>query len=113
MPLAIAGFPGVPVGRRWVQRRVVPGALFDLGYDAESMPDLFRVVYRGVNVLESDWCGSSSNDGNAAYPGGVVSPGSGEATGLFAKSGSNPFTVVVIGGESGTVRDYSVRCRSC
>jgi hypothetical protein len=86
--------------------------VFDLRFDAKSVPDRFRVVYRNVNVFESGWRGSSSYDGNAEYPGGVVSPGSGEATDLFAKSGNNAFTVVVIGGESGTVWDYSVRCRA-
>jgi len=96
----------------WDIAAIPEGAVFDLRFDAASMPDRFRVVYRGVNVFESGWRGSSSYDGNAEYPGGVVSPGSGEATDLFAKSGSNAFAVVVIGGESGTVWDYSVRCRT-
>ncbi|MBW6455611.1 MAG: hypothetical protein K0A98_06975 [Trueperaceae bacterium] len=96
----------------WDVATIPEGAVFDLRFDAKSMPDRFRVVYRGVNVFESGWRGSSTYDGNPAYPGGVVSPGSGEAPDLFAKSGSNAFTVVVIGGESGTVWDYSVRCRT-
>jgi len=95
----------------WDIATIPEGAVFDLRFDAESMPDRFRVVYRGTNVFESGWRGSSGYDGNPEYPGGVVSPGSGEATDLFAKSGGNAFTVVVIGGESGTVWDYSVRCR--
>jgi len=95
----------------WDIATIPEGAVFDLRFDAKSMPDRFRVVYRGANVFESGWRGSASYDGRPAYPGGVTSPGAGEATGLFAKAGSNVFTVVVIGGESGTAWDYSVRCR--
>jgi hypothetical protein len=96
---------------RWDVSTIPDGAVFDLRYDAESMPDRFHVDYLGARVWDSGWRGSSSYATDPDYPGGIAGPGAGERLDLFRKAGSDRLTVTVIGGESGTVWSYQVRCR--
>ena len=76
------------------------------------MPDRFRVVHEGAIVFESGWRGDASYADAASYPGGIAGPGAGDALGLFARSGTTSFTVIVIGVDPNTEWDYSVRCRT-
>ena len=95
----------------WDVATIPAGATFDLRFDAHSVPDRFRVVYEGVIVFESGWRGDASYADAASYPGGIAGPGAGEALGLFPRSGTSSFTVIVIGVDPDTEWDYSVRCR--
>lgn len=96
---------------RWDVSDIPDGAVFDVRYDAESMPDVFRIDYQGARIWDSGWRGSSSYADDPDYPGGIAGPGAGERLDLFRKSGTDVFTVTVVGGESGTVWSYQVRCR--
>jgi hypothetical protein len=96
----------------WDISTIPAGALFDISYDALNVPDTFVVEYPSNSVvLDTGWRGSSNYDGNPNYPGGVTSPGEGRKSGMFTKTGIQSFKVTVLGGQPGTVWNYSIRCR--
>lgn len=97
----------------WDISAIPKGAVFDLSFNAYSIPDIFLVDYpEGMQVLETGWRGDPEYEGNPRYPGGISGPGYGEVSGLFTKGKSDFFVVRVIGGEPGTAWDYSVICRA-
>ncbi len=96
----------------WDISDIPKGAVFDLRFDAYSIPDMFLADYPdGMQVVNTGWRGESSYEGNPRYPGGIAGPGSGSVNGLFTKGKNDTFTVRVIGGEPGTAWDYQVSCR--
>ncbi|MDF1524261.1 MAG: hypothetical protein P1P87_15775, partial [Trueperaceae bacterium] len=95
----------------WDVAAIPFGATFDLRFDAHSVPDRFRVVHEGAIVYESGWRGDASYADEASYPGGIAGPGVGDALGLFERTGTASFTVIVIGVDPDTEWAYSVRCR--
>ncbi len=96
----------------WDITEIPKGAVFDLHFDAYSIPDMFLAEYpEGMLVLNTGWRGDTSYEGNPRYPGGISGPGQGAADGLFTKGKNDVFTVRVIGGEPGTAWDYQVSCR--
>lgn len=96
---------------RWDISSIPEGAVFDIRYDARSVPDRYEVDYPiGNRVLDTGWRGSGRYAGSS-YPGGIQGPGRGTASNIFQKRGVNHFVVRVFGGGSGTVWDYQVRCR--
>lgn len=108
---------GVELRRRggtldhWDVAAIPDGAHFGIRFDAYTLPDEFRIAYRGTTALDTGWRGSSDYQGDAAYPGGIAGPGSGEQLDLFVKSGTTTFTVTVIGVDDDTEWTYNVRCR--
>ncbi|HOU53428.1 MAG TPA: PKD domain-containing protein [Myxococcota bacterium] len=97
----------------WDISMIPKGAVFDLQFDAYSIPDMFLAEYPdGLLVLSTGWRGDSSYEGNPRYPGGIAGPGGGSVSGLFVKGRTDFFTVRVIGGEPGTAWDYQVSCRT-
>lgn len=96
----------------WDISAIPKGAVFDLQFDAYSIPDMFLAEYPdGLVVLSTGWRGDASYEGNPRYPGGIAGPGYGSVSGLFVKGRTDFFTVRVIGGEPGTAWDYQVSCR--
>ena len=95
----------------WDISGIPDGATFDLRFNARTVPDRYRVTYRGVQVFDSGWRGASRYDDDTRYPGGIAGPGAGEELGLFVKTATSAFTVTVVGVEDETVWDYRVRCR--
>lgn len=96
---------------RWDISSIPEGAVFDIRYNAYSVPDRYEVDYPiGNRVLNTGWRGSRSYAGSR-YPGGIQGPGSGTASNIFQKRGVNQFVVRVFGGGSGTAWNYQVRCR--
>lgn len=98
----------------WDISAVPSGAVFDIEYDAKSIPDRYIVEYPdGNTVLDTGWRGATSsyNENPALYPGGLSGPGQGSVSAMFSKSGFNSFKVTVIGPDSRTAWDYSIRCR--
>ncbi len=95
----------------WDISMIPPDSVFDIEYDAYSIPDKYLVDYAGSRVLDTGWRGSSSYEGNPLYPGGIAGPGWGSASGFFTKVSADSFTVTVIGPQSGTAWNYRVRCR--
>lgn len=88
------------------------GCVFDLRFDAYSMPDKYIVEYPdGTIVYDSGWRGDSSYSG-AAYPGGVAGTGYGEKLTMFAKGAQQHFKITIIGGEPGTAWEYSIKARN-
>ena len=96
----------------WDISAIPDGATFDIAFDARNKPDSFQVVYQGATVLNTGWRGAAGYGDEPRYAAGIAGPGQGQQDGLFVKSGTNSFTVTVIGGEDGTVWDYRVRCRT-
>lgn len=97
----------------WSIAEIPPGALFDLYFDAYSIPDMFFVEYpEGILLVSTGWRGDFSYNDNPRYPGGIAGPGQGEVSGMFKKGKNDYFVVSVIGGEPGTEWTYQVRCRT-
>jgi hypothetical protein len=95
----------------WNITQIPAGALFDIKYDAYSVPDKFVVEYPiGTLAHDTGWRGSASYAG-PLYPGGIVGPGAGEALGIFTRGGQASFKVTVYGPDAGTLWQYSIRCR--
>jgi len=89
------------------------GCVFDLRFDAYSMPDKYIVEYPdGTIVYDSGWRGDASYEGNPAYPGGIAGTGYGEKLAMFPKAAQQYFKITIIGGESGTVWEYSIKARN-
>jgi hypothetical protein len=83
-----------------------------LTYEAYNVPDRWRVVWNGVEVINTGFRGNAANNAalNAAgYP-SVVGGGSGSAT--FSKSASSPNTAIVYVDAplSGTAWDFTLSC---
>lgn len=96
----------------WDISDIPANAVFDVRFDAFSIPDKIVVEYPfRTKVLDTGWRGSASYDGDLLYPGGVTSPGSLEILDVFTKNGPNKFKVTVIGPDTSTAWDYKVRCR--
>lgn len=97
----------------WDISAIPVGASFDISFDAYAIPDKFKVEYpTGTVQLETGWRGSSSYNGNPAYPGGIQGTGAGEKLSMFTKGASNTIRVTVTGGESGTAWNYNLRCNA-
>jgi hypothetical protein len=97
----------------WDISSLPTGCVFDLQFDAYSMPDKYIVEYPdGTFVYDSGWRGDASYEGNAAYPGGIAGTGYGEKLAMFAKGTQQHFKITIIGGESGTAWTYSIRARN-
>lgn len=87
------------------------GVVFDLKFDAYSMPDKFIVEYPdGTIVYNSGWRGDASYEG-PKYPGGIAGIGAGQSLAMFAKGTQQYFKITIIGGESGTAWEYSMKAR--
>lgn len=97
----------------WDMGSLPDGAIIDFRFNAQSVPDKFVVKYEGNVVFDSGWRGVQSyiNRNPGLYPGGLSGPGRGSVDGIFTKSRSNTFQVIVFGPESGTAWDYSFRAR--
>jgi len=105
------GGQGVTVDN-WDIRDIPLGAVFDMGFDAYTIPDKYIVEYPvGAVVLDTGWRGASYYEGNPLYPGGIAGPGRGQVDGFFTRSGVDEFKVTVIGPQSGTRWRYQIRCR--
>lgn len=88
------------------------GSIFDIRFDALSVPDRYVVQYPPDSVVfDSGWRGSQSrlDQKPQLYPGGLSGPGKGEKMGLFSKGSSNSMVVIVYGPEEGTRWHYEVR----
>jgi len=88
------------------------GTVFDLKYNAFSVPDRYVVEYPiGVRVHDTGWRGVQSYiDRNPQlYPGGLSGPGQGQEDGVFVKGQANQFRVIVYGPEQGTAWNYEIR----
>jgi hypothetical protein len=96
----------------WDISTIPANATFDIKFDAESIPDKFTVEYAGATKLDTGWRGSSSYNGDPLYPGGVISPGSGQEDNIFTHSSTDSFRVTVLGLDQSTAWDYQVRCRT-
>jgi hypothetical protein len=97
----------------WDISAIPTGVVFDFQFNAFGIPDKFLVEYpTGTLRLDTGWRGSSSYNGNPLYPGGIAGPGAGEQLAIFNRGASNNVKVTVIGPESGTVWNYSIRCRT-
>jgi hypothetical protein len=105
-----AGGVGTTVDN-WDISEIPAGAVFDIRFDAFSIPDKFIVSYAGTEYLDTGWRGSSSYEGDPRYPGGIAGPGQGEVLDIFSKASTDTFEVTVIGVQSGTAWNYQVRCR--
>ena len=96
----------------WDISMLPSGCVFDIDFDAYSMPDKFIIEYPdGTNVLDTGWRGDSYYNNSATYPGGIAGQGAGEEDGIFAKSSQSYFKITIIGGEPGTAWEYSIRAR--
>jgi len=96
----------------WDISTLPTGCVFDLQFDTVGMPDRYIIQYPdGVTVLDTGWRGDSYYDGNPNYPGGVVGGPTGEEDAIFAKGTQQYFTIVIMGGEPGTVWYYSMKAR--
>ena len=95
----------------WDISELPDGTIFDIQFDAYSVPDKFVVQYAGGTALDTGWRGSTSDyDSNPElYPGGLSGPGAGSADGIFTKSAENSFRVVVYGPHTSTGWAYSIR----
>lgn len=105
------GGQGVTIDN-WDISMIPQDAVFDLYFDAYSIPDKFLVQYPvgGNLVLDTGWRGQSFYDGSSLYPGGVSGPGSGTESGTFSRLSNDYFSITVIGPDSGTRWEYQVRC---
>ncbi len=97
----------------WDISQIPVGATFDIEYNAFSIPDRYRIEDpTGSLALDTGWRGASQYEGDPLYPGGIAGPGQGEEQDLFTKqAGQDEFRVTVIGPQSGTLWNYSIRCR--
>ena len=92
-----AGSEGVTVDS-WNISAVPRDVVFDVSYEAYSIPDKFLVDYPINNVvLDSGWRGSSGNDGSPLYPGGISGDGDNDVYNAFLRLSFNSFRVTVIG----------------
>jgi hypothetical protein len=108
---ATAGGYGATVDN-WDISAIPRGAVFDIRFNAYSIPDKFIVEYpAGSMVLDTGWRGSSAYAGNPLYPGGIAGPGLGEVLDIFTRATVNSFRVTVIGPDPGTSWNYEIRCR--
>jgi hypothetical protein len=105
------GGQGVTIDH-WDISMIPQDAVFDLDFDAYSVPDKFLVQYPvgGNLVLDTGWRGHYSYDGLSLYPGGVSDPGSGTESGIFSRLSNDYFSITVIGPDSSTRWKYRVRC---
>ena len=83
-----------------------------LNYQAYNVPDRFRVVWNGIEVINTGFRGNSANDAalnDAGYP-SVVGPGSGSVT--FSKNSTYPTTAIVYVDAplEGTAWDFTLSC---
>lgn len=107
---ANTGYYGITTDT-WDISTLPAGCVFDLLFDAYSMPDKFIVEYPdGTVVYNSGWRGDSYYAG-PTYPGGIAGPGSGEQLAMFAKGTQQSFKITIIGGEPGTSWEYSIKAR--
>jgi hypothetical protein len=96
----------------WNISQIPVGAIFDIKYDAYSVPDKFVVEYPiGTLAHDTGWRGSATYAGNPLYPGGIAGPGSGQQDGIFTRGAASSFKVTIYGPDSGTLWQYSIRCR--
>ncbi len=96
---------------RWDISMLPDGALIDVRFDTNQIPDLIIMEYPiGMERLNTGWRGSMRYEGSQ-YPGGIVEPGVGEELGVFQKGAENSFIVKVFGVDRNTIWDYQVRCR--
>ena len=109
----LTGRQGVTVNT-WDISQIPEGSVFDIRFDAYSIPDKYVVEYEGNVVLDTGWRGSQSeyNRNPLLYPGGLSGPGFGRVYDFFRKRDSNSFRVTVYGPDSGTRWEYNVRCRA-
>ncbi|WP_041718055.1 hypothetical protein ACN2MM_12625 [Alkalilimnicola ehrlichii MLHE-1] len=105
------GGQGVTVDN-WDISEIPTGAVFDLRFDAYSIPDKYIVEYpAGAVVHDTGWRGASRYEGDPLYPGGIAGPGRGQADAIFMKGAVDSFKITVIGPQSGTAWRYDIRCR--
>ena len=95
----------------WDISAIPSNAIFDIKFDAKSIPDKFTVEYAGSTKLDTGWRGSSSYNGDPLYPGGISGPGAGQTDNIFIRSSQDSFRVTVFGPGSGTSWNYQIRCR--
>ncbi len=96
----------------WDISALPPGTVFDIRFNARSVPDKYVVQYPvGFTVLDTGWRGVQSYvDRNPhLYPGGLSGPGQGQEDGIFVKGQEDTFVVIVYGPEEGTVWDYQIK----
>ncbi|KAL9189826.1 hypothetical protein ACHAXT_009501 [Thalassiosira profunda] len=109
---AQSGGGGVTIDN-WDVSTIPDGAVFDIRFDAFSVPDKFVVEYPLQNVvLDTGWRGSASNEGNALYPGGIAGDGDEESNNIFAKLTQDTLRVTAIGPDPNTAWEYDLRCRT-
>lgn len=105
------GGQGVTVDN-WDISEIPTGAVFDLRFNAYSIPDKYIVEYpAGAVVHDTGWRGAARYEGDPLYPGGIAGPGSGQASAIFTKGAVDSFKMTVIGPQAGTAWNYEVRCR--
>lgn len=96
----------------WDISALPPGTVFDIRFNAQSVPDKYVVQYPvGVTVLDTGWRGVQSYvDRNPhLYPGGLSGPGRGQEDGIFVKGQEDTFVVIVYGPEENTAWDYQIK----
>ena len=97
-----AGGEGVTIDN-WDISKFPADTVFDVRYEAYSVPDKFLVNYPVSNgVLDSGWRGSSSYSGSQLYPGGVSGAGGNTIYNVFSRLTPATFRVTVIGPDPGT-----------
>mmetsp|Transcript_25024 Transcript_25024/g.53947 ORF Transcript_25024/g.53947 Transcript_25024/m.53947 type:complete len:122 (+) Transcript_25024:473-838(+) len=97
----------------WDNSMIAEGAVFNMKFDAQGIPDRIQVEYPTGNVAhDTGWRGDSGYDGDPLYPGGVIGPWQGEALAMFSRINQDTFQVTVIGPDPNTAWDYDIRCRN-
>ena len=95
----------------WDISQLPTGCVFDMQFDAYSIPDKFIVEYPdGTIVVDTGWRGDSYYEG-PLYPGGIAGTGAGQIDSMFTKGSQQHFKITVIGPDTGTAWEYSIRAR--
>ena len=97
----------------WNIADIPPGAIFDMKFDTQNIPDKIYVMYQESLVEDTGWRGSLYYNGDPLFPGGVTHPGDDIASDMFTRlsQDQDSFTVTVVGPHSNTIWEYSIRCR--
>ncbi|OQB96151.1 MAG: hypothetical protein BWX81_01537 [Spirochaetes bacterium ADurb.Bin110] len=95
----------------WDISQLPTGCVFDMQFDAYSIPDKFIVEYPdGHTAKDTGWRGDSYYEG-PLYPGGIAGTGAGQIDSMFTKGSQQHFKITVIGPDTGTAWEYSIRAR--
>ncbi|HRU78595.1 MAG TPA: hypothetical protein P5214_09410 [Rectinema sp.] len=96
----------------WDISQLPAGCVFDMQFDAYSIPDKFIVEYPdGHTAKDTGWRGDSWYEGDPLYPGGIAGTGAGQIDSMFTKGSQQHFKITVIGPDAGTAWEYSIRAR--